>query len=103
MENKKITTLAQLFIEEYLEKKQNLEELVEENNQLKEKLESVNKIIDDYRKMIDSLKVERYNNCISISGFFGESDKTFNLFELELEKREKMKSAEEDNLTGEEK
>ena len=53
--------------------------------------------------MIDSLKFERYNNCISINGFFGESDKTFNLFELELEKREKMKSAEEDNLTGEEK
>lgn len=103
MENKKITTLAQLFIEEYLEKKQNLEELVEENNQLKEKLESANKILDDYRKMIDSLKVERYNNCISINGFFDKRDKAFNLFELELEGREKMKSAEEDNLTGEEK
>ena len=102
MKVKQTMTLTQLFIEEYLEKKERVEELEKENHRLVKTLKCAMNIVDDSRKMIDSLKIERCGDYIDVCGFFGERDKYFDLFETELEGREKMKKGEEKSEEKEE-
>ena len=96
MKEKQIMTLTQLFIEEYLEKKARLEELEKENHRLVKALKCAMNIVDDSRKMIDSLKIERSGDYITVGGFLDKRDDSFELFETELEDREKMKKKEEE-------
>ena len=96
MKEKQTMTLTQLFIEEYLEKKERVEELEKENHRLVKALKCAMNIVDDSRKMIDNLKIERCGDYINVDGFFGERDRVFDLFETELEGREKMKKKEEE-------
>ena len=96
MKEKQTMTLTQLFIEEYLEKKERVEELEKENHRLVKALKCAMNIVDDSRKMIDSLEIKRYGEFLSISGFLGKLDSAFALYEPEIKDREKMKKKEED-------
>ena len=96
MKEKQTMTLTQLFIEEYLEKKERVEELEKENHRLVRALKCAMNIVADSRKMIDSLDIERYGECLYISGFLGKLDIAFDLYETEIEDREKMKKKEEE-------
>ena len=93
---KETMTLDQLFIEEYLEKKERVEELEKENHRLVKALKCAMNIVDDSRKMIDSLKIERCGDYITVDGFLDKREDSFELFETELEGREKMKKKEEE-------
>ena len=95
---KETMTLDQLFVKEYLEKKAKIEELEAENKRLTKALKTAMNIVDDSRKMIDNLKIERCGDYINVDGFFGERDRVFDLFETELEGREKMKKKEEEKI-----
>ena len=96
MKVKQTMTLAELFVEEYLEKKARLEELEKENHRLVKALKCAMNIVDDSRKMIDSLKIERCGDYITVGGFLDKRDDSFELFETEIEDREKMKKKEEE-------
>ena len=99
MKEKQTMTLTQLFIEEYLEKKHKLEELKAENHRLTKVLKTAMNIVDDSIKMIDSLEIERSGEngeYISIRGFLDKRDIAFDLYEKEIENREKMKKKEEE-------
>lgn len=93
---KQTMTLTQLFIDEYLEKKSRLEELEKENHRLVRALKCAMNIVYDSRKMIDSLKIERCGDYINVGGFLDKRDDSFELFETEIEDREKMKKKEEE-------
>lgn len=93
---KETMTLDQLFVKEYLEKKKRIEELEAENDRLTKALKTAMNVVSDSRKMIDSLDIERYGECLYISGFLGKLDIAFNLYETEIEDREKMKKKEEE-------
>ena len=99
MKEKQTMTLTQLFIEEYLEKKERVEELEKENHRLVKALKCAMNIVDDSRKMIDSLEIERSGEngeYIYVRRFLDKRDDYFKLFETELEDREKMKKKEEE-------
>ena len=99
MKEKQTMTLTQLFIEEYLEKKKRVEELEKENHRLVKALKCAMNIVDDSRKMIDSLEIERSGEngeYIYVRRFLDKRDDYFKLFETELEGREKMKKKEEE-------
>ncbi len=96
MKVKQTMTLAELFVEEYLEKKARLEELEKENHRIVKALKCAMNIVDDSRKMIDSLKIERCGDYINVDGFLDKRDDSFELFETEIEDREKMKKKEEE-------
>lgn len=99
MKEKQTMTLTQLFIEEYLEKKERVEELEKENHRLVKALKCAMNIVDDSIKMIDSLEIERAGEngeYISIRGFLDKRDIAFDLYEKEIENREKIKKKEED-------
>lgn len=96
MKEKQTMTLTHLFIEEYLEKKERVEELEKENHRLVKALKCAMNIVDDSRKMIDSLKIERCGDYITVGGFLDKRDYSFELFETEIEDREKMKKKEEE-------
>lgn len=99
MKEKQTMTLTQLFIEEYLEKKERVEELEKENHRLVRALKCAMNIVDDSRKMIDSLEIERAGEngeYIYVRRFLDKRDDYFKLFETELEGREKMKKKEEE-------
>ena len=89
-------TLDQLFVKEYLEKKERIEELEAENDRLTKALKTAMNVVSDSRKMIDSLNIERYGENLYISGFLGKLDIAFDLYETEIEDREKMKKKEEE-------
>ena len=89
-------TLDQLFVKEYLEKKTRIEELEAENNRLTKALKTATNVVSDSRKMIDSLDIERYGEYLCIRGFLGKLDIAFDLYETEIEDREKMKKKEEE-------
>ena len=93
---KETMTLDQLFVKEYLEKKERIEELEKENHRLVKALKCAMNIVDDSREMIDSLKIERCGDYITVGGFLDKRDDSFELFETEIEDREKMKKKEED-------
>ena len=93
---KETMTLDQLFVKEYLEKKERIEELEAENDRLTKALKTAMNVVADSRKMIDSLDIERYGECLYISGFLGKLDVAFDLFETEIKDREKMKKKEEE-------
>lgn len=93
---KETMTLDQLFVKEYLEKKAKIEELEAENDRLTKALKTAMNVVADSRKMIDSLDIERYGECLYISGFLGKLDVAFDLFETEIKDREKMKKKEEE-------
>lgn len=99
MKEKQTMTLTQLFIEEYLEKKDRVEELEKENHRLLKALKCAMNIVDDYRRMISDLDIERFGDngeYISIHGFLGKLNSSFDLYETEIEDREKMKNKEEE-------
>lgn len=96
MKEKQTMTLDQLFIKEYLEKKERVEELEKENHRLVKALKCAMNIVDDSRKMIDSLKIERCGDYINVGGFLDKRDNSFELFETEIEDREKIKKKEEE-------
>ena len=99
MKEKQTMTLTQLFIEEYIEKKERVEELEKENHRLVKALKCAMNIVDDSRKMIDSLEIERSGEngeYIYVRRFLDKRDDYFKLFETELEDREKMKKKEEE-------
>lgn len=96
MKEKQTMTLAELFVEEYLEKKARLEELEKENHRIVKALKCAMNIVDDSRKMIDSLKIERCGDYITVGGFLDKRDDSFELFETEIKDREKMKKKEEE-------
>ena len=99
MKEKQTMTLTQLFIEEYLEKKERVEELEKENHRLVKALKCAMNIVHDSRKMIDSLEIERSGEngeYIYVRRFLDKRDDYFKLFEAELEGREKMKKKEEE-------
>ncbi len=98
MKEKQTMTLTQLFIDEYLEKKHKLEELEKENHRLVKALKCAMNIVDDSRKMIDSLEIKKFGDYINVNGFFGEKDRVFELLKTELEDREKMKKNEEEKI-----
>lgn len=89
-------TLDQLFVKEYLEKKKRIEELEAENSRLTKALKTAMNVVSDSRKMIDSLDIERYGEYLCIRGFLGKLDVAFDLYETEIEDREKMKKKEEE-------
>ena len=93
---KETMTLDQLFVKEYLEKKERIEELEAENDRLTKALKTAMNVVSDSRKMIDSLDIERYEEYICIRGFLGKLDSAFDLYETEIEDREKMKKKEEE-------
>lgn len=93
---KETMTLDQLFVKEYLEKKERIEELEAENDRLTKALKTAMNVVADSRKMIDSLDIERYGESLYISGFLGKLDVAFDLYETEIEDREKMKNKEEE-------
>ena len=93
---KETMTLDQLFVKEYLEKKAKIEELEAENKRLTKALKTAMNIVDDSRKMIDSLDIERSGEYLYIRGFLGKRDIAFDLYKTELEDREKMKKKEEE-------
>ena len=93
---KETMTLDQLFVKEYLEKKERIEELEAENNRLTKALKTAMNVVADSRKMIDSLDIQRYGEYLGIRGFLGKLDSAFDLYETEIEDREKMKKKEED-------
>ena len=88
---KEIMTLDQLFVKEYLEKKERIEELEAENNRLTKALKTAMNVVSDSRKMIDSLDIERSGEYLYIRGFLGKLDSAFDLYETEIKDREKMK------------
>ena len=96
MKEKQTMTLTQLFIEEYLEKKERVEELDAENHRLTKVLKTAMNIVYDSQKMINSLKIERCGDYITVSGFLDKRDDSFDLYEKEFENREKMKKKEEE-------
>ena len=96
MKEKQTMTLTQLFIEEYLEKKERDEELEAENDRLTKALKTAMNVVADSRKMIDSLDIQRYGEYLCIHGFFGKLDIAFDLYKTEIEDREKMKKNEEE-------
>lgn len=96
MKEKQTMTLDQLFVKEYLDKKDKIEKLEAENNRLTKALKTAMNIVADSRKMIDSLDIERYGECLYISGFLGKLDIAFDLYETEIKDREKIKKNEED-------
>ena len=96
MKEKQTMTLTQLFIEEYLEKKERVEELDAENHRLTKVLKTAMNIVYDSQKMINSLKIERCGDYITVGGFLDKRDDSFELFETEIEDREKMKKKEEE-------
>lgn len=96
MKEKQTMTLDQLFVKEYLDKKNRIEELEAENDRLTKALKTAMNVVADSRKMIDSLDIERYGECLYISGFFGKLDIAFDLYKAEIEDREKMKKKEEE-------
>ena len=96
MKEKQTMTLDQLFVKEYLDKKNRIEELEAENKRLTKALKTAMNVVADSRKMIDSLDIERYEEYICIHGFLGKLDSSFDLYETEIENREKMKKKEED-------
>ena len=93
---KETMTLDQLFVKEYLDKKNRIEELEAENDRLTKALKTAMNVVADSRKMIDSLDIERYEKYICIHGFLGKLDSAFDLYEKEFENREKMKKKEEE-------
>ena len=95
---KETMTLDQLFVKEYLEKKAKIEELEAENKRLTKALKTAMNIVDDSRKMIDSLDIERSGEYLYIRGFLGKIDIAFDLYKTELEDREKMKKKEEEKI-----
>ena len=95
---KETMTLDQLFVKEYLEKKAKIEELEAENKRLTKALKTAMNIVDDSRKMIDSLDIERSGEYLYIRGFLGKRDIAFDLYKTELEDREKMKKKEEEKI-----
>ena len=95
MKVKQTMTLTQLFIEEYLEKKERVEELEKENHRIVKAFKCAMNIVDDSLKMTGSLKIERCGDYITVGGFLDKRDDSFKLFETELEDREKMKKKEE--------
>ena len=97
---KETMTSDQLFAKEYLEKKKRIEELEAENNRSTKALKTAMNVVSDSRKMIDSLDIERYEEDVGIGGFLGKLDSAFDLYETEIEDREKMKKKEEEK-TGE--
>ena len=98
MKEKQTMTLDQLFVKEYLDKKERIEELEAENNRLTKALKTAMNVVSDSRKMIDSLDIERYEEYICIRGFLGKLDSAFDLYETEIEDREKMKKKEEEKI-----
>lgn len=96
MKEKQTMTLDQLFIKEYLEKKEKVEELEIENHRLSKALKTAMNIVADSRKMIDSLDIERSGEYLYIRGFIGKRDSAFDLYETEIEDRENMKNKGED-------
>ena len=93
---KETMTLDQLFVKEYLEKKERIEELEAENSRLNKALKTAMNVVADSRKMIDSLDIKRYGEFLYISGFLGKLDIAFDLYKTEIEDREKMKKKEEE-------
>ena len=93
---KETMTLDQLFVKEYLEKKERIEELEAENNRLTKALKTAMNVVSDSRKMIDSLDIQRYGEYLCIRGFLGKLDIAFDLYKTEIEDREKMKKNEEE-------
>ena len=98
MKEKQTMTLDQLFVKEYLDKKAKIEELEAENKRLTKALKTAMNIVDDSRKMIDSLDIERSGEYLYIRGFLGKIDIAFDLYKTELEDREKMKKKEEEKI-----
>ena len=88
---KETMTLDQLFVKEYLEKKERIEELEDENKRLTKALKTAMNVVADSRKMIDSLDIERSGEYLYIRGFLGKLDSAFDLYETEIKDREKMK------------
>ena len=85
---KETMTLDQLFVKEYLEKKERIEELEAENNRLTKALKTAMNVVSDSRKMIDSLEIERSGEngeYIYVRRFLNKRDDYFKLFETELE------------------
>ena len=93
---KETMTLDQLFVKEYLEKKERIEELEAENDRLTKALKTAMNVVDDSIKMIDSLEIERSGEYLYVRGFLGKRDIAFDLYEKEFENREKMKKKEEE-------
>lgn len=93
---KQTMTLDQLFVKEYLEKKERIEELEAENDRLTKALKTAMNVVADSRKMIDSLDIQRYGEYLCIRGFLGKLDIAFDLYKKEIEDREKMKKKEEE-------
>ena len=93
---KETMTLDQLFVKEYLEKKERIEELEAENDRLTKALKTAMNVVADSRKMIDSLEIERSGEYLYVRGFIGKRDIAFDLYEKEFENREKMKKKEEE-------
>ena len=93
---KETMTLDQLFVKEYLEKKERIEELEAENTRLTKALKTAMNIVDDSIKMIDDLEIERTGEYLYVHGFLGKLNSAFDLYEKEFENREKMKKKEEE-------
>ena len=99
MKEKQTMTLTQLFIDEYLEKKESLEKAENKLHSLKKSLVCAMNLVDSYRQMISDLEIEKAGDngeYISIRGFLDKRDDSFELFETELEDREKIKKKEEE-------
>lgn len=96
MKEKQTMTLDQLFVKEYLDKKDKIEKLEAENDRLTKALKTAMNVVADSRKMIDSLEIERSGEYLYVRGFLGKRDIAFDLYETELEDREKMKKKEEE-------
>lgn len=96
---KETMTLDQLFVKEYLNKKDKIEKLEDKNDRLTKALKTAMNVVSDSRKMIDSLEIERAGEngeYISIRGFLKKRYIAFDLYEKEIEYREKMKKKEEE-------
>lgn len=101
MKEKQTMTLTQLFIDEYLEKKESLEKAENKLHSLKKSLVCAMNLVDSYRRMINDLEIERAGDngeYISVRGFLDKRDDSFELFETEIEDREKMKKKEEEKV-----